>query len=1067
MTSTPDHSMNSIAYSLPDFDEACASQIPALLELVNLGYTYLSRDQIREQRESQNQYILRDIAFDAIRKINEKKISDKSIHDAIFEAENNIDTGEGVFRASEEVYSLLLAGRSVSELLGGRRISPQLKFIDFVNPDNNTFHVCAEFELTEGHDRRPDIVLFINGFPLAVIENKKESIKVDDAVAQMVRNQGRNQTPKFFLFPQILVATNVRELKYGTMLTPARFYSHWKEKGADPDEFDAEVSELINKPVEPGVVKQITRDLIRQDYLQPTGPRKVTEQDRGIYSILRPERLLELTRNFILYDNNEKKIARYPQYFAIKKSLQRLKTFDKQGRRRGGLIWHTQGTGKSLTMVMLVKCLIDDPDIVLPRIIVVTDRRDLDKQISDTFAACNIKKEVKRTRSAKELLKLIKEKDQRVITSLIHKFQASRALRDFTDNDPNVFILIDEAHRSQAGKANIELNLILPRACQIGFTGTPLMKREKTSARKFGGIIDAYTISEAEADGVVLPLIYQPRFVEQRVQQALLDKFYDRITRDLTEAQKKDLQRKFNSSQIIEETSQRIETIALDIWEHYKQFLNTGLKAQVVAPSKYAAVMFQKAFSLMGDVPVRVIISDTADKEEDDKLPEHKKVVAEWLKNEKHKFGTSLAAREKKLIRDFKENPEGVRILIVVDKLLTGFDAPRNTFLYLAKQIRDHNLLQAIARVNRLFDGDEGHEAKVNGFVIDYSKNARNLYDAMELFSNYDPEDIERALLNTDEKIRELEIVYQDLHSIFNAVKNKDDTEEYIRVLEGDIETREHFYELVNEFVKQFSTCLMLYDFPQKFEADKLRRYQGDLKKFVELKKIQKIKNAEEVDFSKYEDQIRRLLDKYVSSEYVVELAKPLQIRESAEFNEYIANAKRGLSDKSKAEAIAAQTKRTIKENYHRDPEFYRRFSEKIEKLIAALREAAKEDLEILLARARNYQEQVSGYEADDIPEQIKNKKEYHPFFRNLNSELKDHAIPPERLCEIVQAIHDLIDQNKIVDWHRNIEVKRKVRMELEDYLFDIAKKQYGISLSVEDIDRIITMVWNLAVENR
>ena len=1053
-------------YELPDFDEASASQIPALFELVNLGYIYLPRSEVTRLRESISQYVLRDIAFEALRKINGPNISDKSIRDAVFEAETNLDMGAGVFRASEEVFSLMLAGRSVSELVDGRRVSPQMKFIDYLGPLNNTFHVCAEFELSEGHDRRPDIVLFVNGFPFAVIENKKESVKVDDAVAQMVRNQGRNETPKFFLFPQILIATNVRKLKFGTMLTPARFYAHWKEKDADTEAIDAEVAGIINEPVAPAVVKQIADDLIRQDYVQALG-RSVTEQDRGIYSLLRRDRILDMTRNFILYDNSIKKIARYPQYFAIKKALKRLKTFDKTGRRKGGLIWHTQGSGKSLTMVMLVKCLIDDPEIVLPRIVVVTDRRDLDKQISDTFAACNIKKDVKRTRSAKELLQLIKEKDQRVLTTLIHKFDAARAMRDFVDDDPNVFILIDEAHRTQAGKANIELNLILPKACQIGFTGTPLMKREKTSERKFGGMIDAYTISEAEADGVVLPLIYQPRFVEQRVQQALLDKFYDQITQDLTEEQKKDLQKKFSSSQIVEETSQRIETIALDILNHYRQFLETGLKAQVVAPSKYAAVMFQKAFDLQEQVSVEVIISDTADKEEDDKLPEHKRIVAEWLKNEKHKHGASLETREKNLIREFKENPEGVRILIVVDKLLTGFDAPRNTFLYLAKQLKDHNLLQAIARVNRLFDGDEGREAKVNGFVIDYSKNAKNLYDAMELFSNYDPEDIERALLNSDEKIQELERVYQELHSIFNAVKNKQDTEEYVRVLEGDVETREHFYELVNEFVKQFSTCQMLYDFTQKFDADKLHRYQGDLKKFVELKKIQKIKNAEEVDFSKYEDQIRRILDKYVSSEYVIELAKPLQIRESAKFNEYIANTERGLSDKSKAEAIAAQTKKTIKENFHRDPEFYRRFSEKIEKLIAELRDARKEDLKVLLGRAREYQEHVSGYEANDIPESIKEKKEYHPYFRNLQAELEQHSVPPDRLCEMVKAVYDLVDQHKIVDWHRNIEVERRVRMAIEDYLFDVARDQLGVSLSADEIDSVITLVWNLAVENR
>jgi len=1053
-------------YEIPDFDEASASQIPALLELVNLGYVYLSRSEVTRLRESTSQYVLRDIAFESLRRINGDSISEKSIRDAIFEAETNLDRGAGVFRASEEVFSLMLAGRSVSELVDGRRVSPQMRFIDYADPLNNTFHICAEFELSEWHDRRPDIVLFVNGFPFAVIENKKESVKVDDAVAQMVRNQGRTETPKFFLFPHILIATNVRELKFGTMLTPARFYAHWKEKDADTETIDAAVAAIVNEPVDPAVVKQIAADLIRQDYTQAP-ERTVTEQDRGIYGLLRRDRILDLTRNFILYDNSIKKIARYPQYFAIKKALERLKTFDKNGRRKGGLIWHTQGSGKSLTMVMLVKCLIDDPDIVLPRIVVVTDRRDLDKQISDTFAACNIKKDVKRTRSAKELLQLIREKDQRVLTTLIHKFDAARAMRDFVDDDPNVFILIDEAHRTQAGKANIELNLILPRACQIGFTGTPLMKREKTSERKFGGMIDAYTISEAEADGVVLPLIYQPRFVEQRVQQTLLDKFYDQITQDLTEEQKKDLQKKFSSSQIVEETSQRIETIALDILEHYRRFLDTGLKAQVVAPSKYAAVMFQKAFDLQDQVSVEVIISDSADKEEDDKLPEHKRIVVEWLKNEKHRHGSSLETREKNLIREFKENPEGVRILIVVDKLLTGFDAPRNTFLYLAKQLKDHNLLQAIARVNRLFDGDEGREVKVNGFVIDYSKNAKNLYDAMELFSNYDPEDIERALLNSDEKIQELERVYQELHSIFNSVKNKQDTEEYVRVLEGDVEIREHFYELVNDFVRQFSTCQMLYDFTQKFDADKLHRYQDDLKKFVELKKIQKIKNAEEVDFSKYKDQIRRILDKYVSSEYVVELAKPLQIRESAEFNEYIANTEHGLSDKSKAEAISAQTKKTIKENFHRDPEFYRRFSEKIEKLIAELRDARKEDLKVLLEYAREYQEHVSDYEANDIPELIREKKEFHPFFRNLQKELETHSVPPDRLCEMVQAVYDLIDQHKIVDWHRNIEVERRVRMDIEDYLFDVVRDQLDVALSADEIDSVITLVWNLAVENR
>jgi type I restriction enzyme, R subunit len=1053
-------------FELPDFDEAALSQVPALLELVNLGYTYLSRAKVAELRDGPSQYILREIAFDALRKINPPTISDKSIRDEIFKAEQQIDMGAGVFKASEEIYSLLLAGCGVSELIDGRRTSPQMKFIDWRTPENNTYHVCAEYVVgSASAQRRPDIVVFVNGIPFAVIENKKPSVKVQEAIAQMVRNQSSNETPKFFLFPQILIATNVRELKYGTLQTPTRFYSQWKEKDVVLAAFDTEVYALINKPVCPETVAQIIADLCPGQKQCPE--RLVTEQDRGIYSLLRPERMLDLVRNFIIYDNTIKKIARYQQYFAIKKTMAKLKTFDGFGRRRGGLIWHTQGSGKSLTMVMLVKCLIDDPDIILPRVLVVTDRRDLDRQIADTFAACNIKKDVKKTTSSAELLQLLKEKDQRVITALIHKFEAGKGARDFTDDDPNIFILIDEAHRTQAGQANIELNLVLPKACQIAFTGTPLMKQEKSSAAKFGGTIDAYTISEAEADGVVLPLIYQPRYVELSVQQHLLDQFYDHITEGLTEAQKKDLQMKFNSAQILEETSQRIETIALDILNHYARFADTGLKAQVVAPSKYAAVMFQKAFSLQDRVATDVIISESADKEEDDLLPDHKKEVAKFLSEAKHRFGSSLLKREKDLIDDFKKNPDGVRMLIVVDKLLTGFDAPRNTFLYLAKQLKDHNLLQAIARVNRLFDGDEGKEAKVNGFIIDYSKNAKNLRDAMELFSNYEPEEIERALLNSDEKIAQLERIYQELHGLFNAVRNKQDNEEYIRILDSDLEKREQFYELVDEFTRQFAACQMLYDFTQKFDEEKLRRFALDLKGFVELKKVQKLKNAESVDFSKYEAQIRRILDKYVTAEYVTELAEPICVRESAEFNAYIEHVDRGLSDKSKAEAIAAQTNRTIKENYDQDPAFYRHFSEKITRLIAELRSAKEEDVRALLGEVRNVQSHVTAYEDNDIPKPLKARKPLHPFFRNLSSRLASHPLNMEQLCTIVETIYGVIEKNKIVDWDTNVEVERRVRIEIEDYLFDTVKTVYGVPLTLDEIDALLSIIWDLAVQNK
>mgnify|MGYP006301341565 FL=1 len=285
--------------------------------------------------------------------------------------------------------------------------------------------------------------------------------------------------------------------------------------------------------------------------------------------------------------------------------------------------------------------------------------------------------------------------------------------------------------------------------------------------------------------------------------------------------------------------------------------------------------------------------------------------------------------------------------------------------------------------------------------------------------------------------------------------------------LTEDVEKREEFYELVNSFVKQFSTCMMLHDFTDKIDEDKLRRYQKDLQRFVELKKIQKEKEADSVDFSKYENQIRRILDKYVEADYVQQLSKPLLIQESGEFNEYIENLKHGLSDKSKAEAITAMTKKTIKANYYLDPEFYHRFSDKVEHLIEEIRRAKEEDLKVLLDRAREYQGKVSAYEASDIPEQIREQKKLHPYFRSMKSTLDKHDLAEDKLSEIVKAVHKLIEDNKIIDWHRNIEVERKVRMEIEDYLFDTVKEEFGIPLTVEEIEKVVADAWNLAVENR
>ena len=1041
-------------YQLPDFDEVASSQIPAIMQLINMGYNYISRKDIDTHRESHGQYILRDIAFQALRNINGADISDGSIKEAITDLEK-IKMDDGVIAASQSVFSNLLSGVAVSEFIDGKKESPQLRFIDWQNPSNNQYHVVPEFEISEEQNRRPDIVLFVNGIPFAVIENKKASVPVEEAVKQMIRNQQGNQTPKFFLFPQILVATNVNELKYGTMLTPAEFYSIWKEKDAGED-YDQAVLESVNTKISDDKLAQIGIDLNRPHYVQPE-KEQATNQDKGIYSLLRPERLLDLVRNFALYDNGIKKLPRYQQFFAIKKILNTIQIQDAKGKRNGGLVWHTQGSGKSLTMVMLVKNLIET--IQNPRVIVVTDRIDLDRQIRDTFKACNIKAGVQQATSSKDLIEKIKKKTTDVITTLVQKFDNTT----FKDKDNNIFILIDEAHRTQSGEDNGNMNKILPNACQIAFTGTPLMtKKRRETEEKFGRLIDAYTISEAEADGAILPLIYQGRFVSQNV-NPVLDKFYDRVSATFTEKQKKDFEKQCVSPKVLEETSQRIEMIAVDVHDHFMtNFHGTGLKGQLVAPSKYAAVLFKKALDMLGGINSAVVISQTNETENEDKLPEHKAIVESFMGEIKRQYG-SIESHEKYVINDFKKNPDGVELLIVVDKLLTGFDAPRDTVLYLAKQLKDHNLLQAIARVNRVFDGDKGKQVKTNGLIVDYSKNAKNLKDALELFSNYDPNDVQRALLNTEEQIAVLDALYQKLHSFFSDIKDAKNTDAYVQKLKDDELLRNEFYSTVNSFIMTLSTCYSLYDFYEKIDEEHLNRYRQDLKRFVEIKKTTQLVCGDKVDFSKYKDQLHKLLDKYVTAEDVEVLSKEINLSDVREFNEYIYNEKNGLSDKSKAAAIAAQTSKVIQERYKQDEVFYKKFSDRINALLEELKKAKAEDIASLFTQIKDVQSQVENYEDSDIPENIKTQKVMHPFYRGIKSDLNNPDVDMEALTSIVESIVKIIRENKIVDFEYNIVVRRNVLIEIEDFLLDDTDLNISPSLA----EQIALNAWKIAVENK
>ena len=636
------------------YSEANISKKPALELLQAMGYTYLSPEECRQQRGSGYRVLLRDVLRGQLRKLNrytyggvENEFSAVNIEHAMADLE--IPLTDGLVRTSEKIYDALMLGKSYPETVGeGRLLNFNLKYIDWEDPTQNLYHVTEEFavESADGqHDARPDIVLFVNGIPFAVIECKAPDIPVEQAIEQTCRNQQPHYIPQLFAFAQIVMATNKNEVRYATTGTPKKFWSIWKEQ--DVDFLNREMAQLIPD-------------------------RTPTVQDKDIVSLLTPVRLLELTKYFVLFDYNVKKICRYQQYFAVKEILRTVKQRDEKGNRCGGVIWHTQGSGKSLTMVMVAKYLLLELQADHPRVVIVTDRKELDKQITATFAHTRLRPA--RATNGRHLLGLVTDERVDIVTSIINKFSTAERL-DGCNKSRDIFVLVDESHRSNYGKMSHKMRTVFPNACYIGFTGTPLMKSEKNTLKKFGGLIHKYTIQDGVADGAIVPLIYEGRFVEQKVDEKNIDLWFQQTTKRLTESQRDDLARKWSSIRRLTSTDARIKRIALDINEDFcRTYKNTGFKGIVATNYKRDAVRYLECFEQFGDLNCAVVISapdlresvDDADEGADDK------VVAYWNRM-MQRYGSADDYEE--AIKAQYHAGE-LDLVIVCSKWLTGFDEP-------------------------------------------------------------------------------------------------------------------------------------------------------------------------------------------------------------------------------------------------------------------------------------------------------------------------------------------------------------------------------------------------------
>jgi type I restriction enzyme, R subunit len=1046
--------------SLPSFLEEHISQMPALALLINLGYEYLpAPEALVERKGKRTNVLLENILEKQLRRLNrirfkgEHEFSDANIQAAI-QALKDVPL-DGLVRTSEKLYDLLALGKSFEQTIAGETKSFTLRYIDWERWENNVFHVVEEFEVerTASHQTcRPDIVLFVNGIPFAVIECKRPDLKdaLQEAISQHIRNQNEDYIPRLFAFAQLLLGVSKNEAAYATTDTKAKFWQQWKEERDISDD----VSHMVNRRL-PRVQKaRLFADRFAYvkeqfDEVEAEG-RLITEQDRAIYSLCRPERLLELAYQFIVFDGNEKKIARYQQYFAVKNTLAKIKRADDEGRRTGGVIWHTQGSGKSLTMVMLAKAIALDREIANPQIVLVTDRIDLDDQIYNTFRQCG--KELAQARSGEHLLKLLAGKKETIITTLVHKFKAATRKQQFSDRSPNLFVLVDEGHRTQYGEASAQMRKALPNACYVAFTGTPLMKREKITARTFGGIIDPpYTIDRAVEDKAVVPLLYEGRHILQQVEKKAIDKWFDVVTRPLNDAQKADLKRKFATADQLNKAHGKIYMIAYDISEHFAQnWKSTPFKGQLVADSKTSALKFKEYLDEFGQVASAVLISgpDTREGNEETDQVGKQEEQAFW-KRMMDKYGNETNYN-KQVINAFKHN-DAPEIIIVVDKLLTGFDAPRNTVLYLARNLREHALLQAIARVNRLFEG------KDFGYIIDYYGVLAELGEAMELYTSmpeFDAEDLAGTLEDISDEIRKLPQKHSELWDIFKTVSGKRDEEAFEQHL-ADEAVRQQFYERLSAYSRTLGIALSTVRFLVETPEEKITRYKDDLAFFQKLRYSVKKRYADGIDYREFEPKIQKLINAHVTSTEVLQITPQVNIFERDKFQAEIDKLQTAAS---KADTIAHRTQKTITEKMEEDPFFYRKFSKILKEVIEAYRQQRIDDAEYL-NRVTEIMNSVRDRTGDDLPDELRHQdaaKAFYGVVQDVFGRLQQTPANAKMVAaSVALEIEAIIQKNVVRDWAANLDVQNAMRNQIDDCLYALkAAKQ--IALNPDDMDFII-----------
>ena len=948
------------------------SEKPALEQLIQLGFEYKNKADLDKTRESELEPLLMDRLEQSILKLN-PWIDEFGIEDAIrqfkkFETNIPIDANEIAHARIIGLSTEQLEPITVMQDLGDGPKPHTVKIIDFDNPENNDFLATNQFFL-KGYkeDILPDVVLFVNGIPLVVIECKSPFISnpINEAITNNLARYQRRKTgfESLFYYTQILVATCGTQARYAPTFASGHHYKEWR----DP--------------------YPLTDDNVEQEF------GRSRKQEVLIGGMFSKEHLLELVRNFTVFQTEEnkriKKIAKYQQFRAVQKTIERIDS-GKTPVERGGVIWHTQGSGKSLTMFWLalkLKRLYGNPTVLI-----VTDRKQLDKQIHSTFKACGFPNPIQ-AKGRENLKETIENNRGKTIMSTVFKFPFFKDGEPYAVSEESCFVLIDEGHRSQYGLTNAAMRAALPNAIFFAYTGTPLIKNAKTQD-KFGSYIDTYKISESESDGATIPIYYEGQFSDMHVQGETVEKRFERLTKDVDEKTRELARKKYANRTALAAAPDRIKHVADAIVEHYETHVRpNGLKAMIVAPSREAAVLYKEALDDLKAPESRIIMTS---------MPTDKKYG--WDKYE-------LTEGDKERYEERFKLPiedEGLSILIVVDMLLTGFDAPILQALYLDQGLKEHTLLQAIARVNRPYG-----QKKTHGLIVDFWGISENLSAAYQM---YDDADVQEILKPLDDAHRQLKLRYAKVMSHFHSVE-KDDLDGLIEVLTPE-DVRESFEHDFREFSKYMD--LVLPD-PEAL------KYQNDLRFLAKTRAAARTAfYDEDLSLREIGEKVKKLIKESIQADESIQVIPPTKIDNT----NFIKLVESYGSTKTRASVIEQKARKVIEDNESKNPAYYKSLRLRLEEIIEKLKYAKFEDaksfnqLQDLLTEVFSEEEKSKSVGFDS--------KEKFAIFSSLEG-----TFDKDKAKELTLKISDSIEPLQVIEWTRKENIQKEMRVKIKDILYE------------------------------